>query len=77
MESTTFGTVSEGICYLRRSFSSIRRKKKTPSAKDYLKVETGVNVTPPRSHRPLSVVRSNPINGNFGDRQVDYPVFVT
>jgi len=71
MES--FGTVSDGICYLRRSFSSIRRRKK--SSKDYLKTDVGVILTPPRSHRPLSVVRSNPINGTFADRQVDYRVF--
>ncbi|XP_045201546.2 GTPase-activating Rap/Ran-GAP domain-like protein 3 isoform X4 [Mercenaria mercenaria] len=56
---STLDTLSEGICNLRRSLSSIRRKKKTFSPGSGPASPTHI------PHRPLRAVKSNPPTYSF------------
>ena len=55
-------TLAGGISHLRRSLSSIRRKRK-PSGSGGSGVESGH--LSPRIHQPLRGVRSNPVGNTF------------
>lgn len=61
---TTLETLTEGICNLRRSLSSIRRKKKTFSSGSGPASPTQI------AHKPLRAVKSNP--PTFGFSRADF-----
>ncbi|KAH3808646.1 hypothetical protein DPMN_137003, partial [Dreissena polymorpha] len=64
---STLETLTEGICNLRRSFSSRRRKKKPLSAINTSGTGSGPCSPTQLSHQPLRSVRSNPQSCGFFD----------